>query len=116
MHHRKGVVQWCSLGGNGYLELSILKVQRESYYKLIMDSSENITEDHCCGDYNACALLQVNRRRQGYVKSKVLKTKLMEKSESSIANAKQETVRKLSIAQAASKQMYPKSSQVRDFE
>ncbi|GFX36042.1 uncharacterized protein TNCV_4215641 [Trichonephila clavipes] len=25
MHHRNGVVQWCSLGGNGYLALSILK-------------------------------------------------------------------------------------------
>ncbi|GFU76335.1 hypothetical protein TNCV_285351 [Trichonephila clavipes] len=25
LHHRNGVVQWCSLGGNGYLALSILK-------------------------------------------------------------------------------------------
>ncbi|GFU64773.1 hypothetical protein TNCV_2128471 [Trichonephila clavipes] len=25
LHHRNGVVQWCSLGGNGYLTLSILK-------------------------------------------------------------------------------------------
>ncbi|GFW26799.1 hypothetical protein TNCV_3623351 [Trichonephila clavipes] len=25
LHHRNGVVQWGSLGGNGYLALSILK-------------------------------------------------------------------------------------------
>ncbi|GFV78327.1 uncharacterized protein TNCV_94871 [Trichonephila clavipes] len=25
LHRRNGVVQWCSLGGNGYLALSILK-------------------------------------------------------------------------------------------
>ncbi|GFX41835.1 hypothetical protein TNCV_389481 [Trichonephila clavipes] len=25
LHHRNCVVQWCSLGGNGYLALSILK-------------------------------------------------------------------------------------------
>ncbi|GFW53742.1 uncharacterized protein TNCV_3938361 [Trichonephila clavipes] len=25
LHYRNGVVQWCSLGGNGYLALSILK-------------------------------------------------------------------------------------------
>ncbi|GFT99043.1 transposable element Tc1 transposase [Trichonephila clavipes] len=25
LHQRNGVVQWCSLGGNGYLTLSILK-------------------------------------------------------------------------------------------
>ncbi|GFU00889.1 hypothetical protein TNCV_4820121 [Trichonephila clavipes] len=25
LHHRNSVVQWCSLGGNGYLALSILK-------------------------------------------------------------------------------------------
>ncbi|GFY03122.1 uncharacterized protein TNCV_981271 [Trichonephila clavipes] len=24
-HHRNGIVQWCSLGGDGYLALSILK-------------------------------------------------------------------------------------------
>ncbi|GBN19860.1 hypothetical protein AVEN_114566-1 [Araneus ventricosus] len=28
------------------------------------DSSENITQDHCCGVHNACSLLQANRRRQ----------------------------------------------------
>ncbi|GFS88465.1 uncharacterized protein TNCV_1461081 [Trichonephila clavipes] len=25
LHYRNGVVQWCSLGGNGYLALSIFK-------------------------------------------------------------------------------------------
>ncbi|GFU12339.1 hypothetical protein TNCV_2748411 [Trichonephila clavipes] len=48
LHHRNGVVQWCSLGGNGYLALSHIKVRRESDCKLNMDSSENITQDHCC--------------------------------------------------------------------
>ncbi|GFX97213.1 uncharacterized protein TNCV_557031 [Trichonephila clavipes] len=40
------------------------KVRRESDCKLNLDSSENITRDHCCGVHNACSLLQVNRRRQ----------------------------------------------------
>ncbi|GFT24696.1 hypothetical protein TNCV_2856271 [Trichonephila clavipes] len=30
--------------------------------KLNLDSSKNITQDHCCGVHNACSLLQVNRR------------------------------------------------------
>ncbi|GFX94920.1 transposable element Tcb2 transposase [Trichonephila clavipes] len=63
LHHPNGVVQWCSLGGNGYLALSILKSsRRESDCKLNLDSSENITQDPFCGVHNACSLLQVNRR------------------------------------------------------
>ncbi|GFX56079.1 transposable element Tcb1 transposase [Trichonephila clavipes] len=31
---------------------------RESDCKLNLDSSENITQDHCCGVHNACSLLQ----------------------------------------------------------
>ncbi|GFW12812.1 uncharacterized protein TNCV_3885221 [Trichonephila clavipes] len=42
---------------------SHIKVRRESHCKLNLDSSENITQDHCCGVHNACSLLQVNRRR-----------------------------------------------------
>ncbi|GFW69166.1 hypothetical protein TNCV_1819201 [Trichonephila clavipes] len=41
-----------------------IKVRRESDSKLNLDSSENIIQDHCCGVRYACALLQVNRRRQ----------------------------------------------------
>ncbi|GFT89994.1 uncharacterized protein TNCV_4592901 [Trichonephila clavipes] len=41
-----------------------MKVRRESDCKLNLDSSENITQDPCCGVHNACSLLQVNRRRQ----------------------------------------------------
>ncbi|GBM07494.1 hypothetical protein AVEN_100702-1 [Araneus ventricosus] len=41
-----------------------MKVRRESDCKLNLDSSENITQDHCCGVHNACSLLQANRRRQ----------------------------------------------------
>ncbi|GBN56436.1 hypothetical protein AVEN_62786-1 [Araneus ventricosus] len=40
-----------------------MKVRRESDCKLNLDSSENITQDHCCGVHNACSLLQANRRR-----------------------------------------------------
>ncbi|GFV92843.1 uncharacterized protein TNCV_1346931 [Trichonephila clavipes] len=43
---------------------SYTKVWRESDCKLNLDSSENITQDHCCGVHNACSLLQVNRRRK----------------------------------------------------
>ncbi|GBM33018.1 hypothetical protein AVEN_263507-1 [Araneus ventricosus] len=39
------------------------KVRRKSDCKLNLDSSENITQDHCCGVHNACSLLQANRRR-----------------------------------------------------
>ncbi|GFW66095.1 uncharacterized protein TNCV_589211 [Trichonephila clavipes] len=63
LHHHNGVVQWCSLGGNGYLTLSILK-SGENQTANYLDSSENITQDHSCGVHNACSLLQVNRRRQ----------------------------------------------------
>ncbi|GBO09075.1 hypothetical protein AVEN_62581-1 [Araneus ventricosus] len=41
-----------------------MKVQRESDCKVNLDSSENITQDHCCGVHNAYSLLQANRRRQ----------------------------------------------------
>ncbi|GFX11876.1 uncharacterized protein TNCV_2996601 [Trichonephila clavipes] len=40
-----------------------IKVRRELDCKLNLDSSENITQEHCCGVHNACSLLQVNRRR-----------------------------------------------------
>ncbi|GFV08742.1 uncharacterized protein TNCV_2488141 [Trichonephila clavipes] len=39
-------------------------VRRESDCKLNLDSSENITQEHCCVVNNACSLLLVNRRRQ----------------------------------------------------
>ncbi|GFX42009.1 uncharacterized protein TNCV_4516171 [Trichonephila clavipes] len=42
----------------------VLLVRRESDCKLNLDSSENITQDHCCGVHNACSVLQVNRRQQ----------------------------------------------------
>ncbi|GFW28136.1 uncharacterized protein TNCV_2818141 [Trichonephila clavipes] len=54
----------CSLGGNGFPGALHIKVRRESYRKLNLESSENITQDPCCGVHNACSLLQVNRRRQ----------------------------------------------------
>ncbi|GFU64394.1 endothelin-converting enzyme homolog [Trichonephila clavipes] len=38
--------------------------RREPTCKLNLDSSENITQDHCCGVHNVCSLLHVNRRRQ----------------------------------------------------
>ncbi|GFW10654.1 uncharacterized protein TNCV_4917731 [Trichonephila clavipes] len=41
-----------------------IKFRRESDCKLNLDSSENMTQDHCCGINNACSLLQVNRMRQ----------------------------------------------------
>ncbi|GFV93308.1 uncharacterized protein TNCV_3685311 [Trichonephila clavipes] len=40
-----------------------IKVRRESGCKLHLDSSENITQVHCCGVHNACTRLQVNHRR-----------------------------------------------------
>ncbi|GFW76279.1 uncharacterized protein TNCV_1580581 [Trichonephila clavipes] len=50
---------------NGVL-LVVTGTLQESDRKLNLDSSESITEDHCCGVHNACSLLQVNRRRQKY--------------------------------------------------
>ncbi|GFW85672.1 uncharacterized protein TNCV_853221 [Trichonephila clavipes] len=51
--------------------LVVTGTSRSPYYsparircKLNLDLSENITQDHCCGVYNACSLLQVNCRRQ----------------------------------------------------
>ncbi|GFW92557.1 uncharacterized protein TNCV_518741 [Trichonephila clavipes] len=56
----------CSLGGNGYLALSILKSgENQTVNETWTRRRENITQDHCCGVHNACSLLQVNRRRQG---------------------------------------------------
>ncbi|GFW70770.1 uncharacterized protein TNCV_4148181 [Trichonephila clavipes] len=37
---------------------SHIKVRRESDCKLNLESSENITHDHCCGVQNACSQLQ----------------------------------------------------------
>ena len=44
--------------------LLVVTGNRQSDCKLNLDSSENITQDHCCSVHNACSLLQVNRNRQ----------------------------------------------------
>ncbi|GFV04187.1 uncharacterized protein TNCV_918081 [Trichonephila clavipes] len=41
LHHRNGVVQWCSLGGNGYLALSILKSEKMLFGLVYGGESEN---------------------------------------------------------------------------
>ncbi|GFV66245.1 uncharacterized protein TNCV_2631861 [Trichonephila clavipes] len=54
----------CSLGGNGYLSLSILKSGENQTANQAKDSLENITQDHCCGAHNACYLLRLIVRRR----------------------------------------------------